>query len=83
MGNSKLLQVFKDEGLKEKYRIDLESHENHIIIISRGKASHGSTPEAGENAIANMILYLNEILDFQDSFTMFLKDFSTVNWKGL
>lgn len=75
-GNSKLLQAFKDEGLKEKYRIDSEFHENHIIIISRGKASHGSTPEAGENAIANMILYLNEILDFQDSFTMFLKDFS-------
>ncbi|MBU5439634.1 dipeptidase PepV [Tissierella sp. MSJ-40] len=83
--NNQLIMALNDTSLKEIYKIDLEYSENYIIIKSKGIASHGSTPELGENAIANILLYLNKVLKLKNDFTMFLEDFSELigkDWDG-
>ncbi|MCI6275663.1 MAG: dipeptidase PepV [Clostridium sp.] len=76
--NQSFLEYFKDDGLKEKYKIEVEDKSGHLIIIALGIAAHGSTPQCGDNAISNLLLYLNEAMTFKDDFTDFLRDFNSV-----
>lgn len=76
--NKILAEEFRDDKLKEKYKIVTDIKKNTIVIKSYGKSSHGSTPELGNNAISNMLVYLNEVLSLKNEFTGFLKAFSNI-----
>ena len=76
--NKEFLEYFKDDSLKEKYKIEIKDDNNSLIITALGIAAHGSTPQSGDNAISNLLLYLNEVMTFEDDFTNFLRDFNSV-----
>ncbi|MDU4950845.1 MAG: dipeptidase PepV [Clostridium sp.] len=76
--NSVFLQYFKDETIKERYKIEIENGNGYLIVTAAGVAAHGSTPQSGDNAISNLLLYLNEVMTFKDDFTNFLNDFNNV-----
>lgn len=76
--NNELIEALNNEELKRNYKITLEYDKNNIMLVSRGVASHGSTPELGENAISNMLLYLNKVLKSKNDFTDFLNDFANL-----
>lgn len=80
--NENFVDNFSDEPLKKDYNIDISFDEGEVIVTSSGVATHGSTPELGDNAISNLLLYLNKALNFQDEFTKFLEDFNQVIGKG-
>ena len=76
--NSVFLKYFKDETIKERYKIEIENGNGYLIVTAAGVAAHGSTPQSGDNAISNLLLYLNEVMTFKDDFTNFLNDFNNV-----
>ncbi|GAA0182193.1 dipeptidase PepV [Clostridium sediminicola] len=76
--NEKLYKEFTDDILKERYKIATHIVKNAIVIKSYGTSSHGSTPELGNNAISNMLIYLKEVLSLEDEFIDFLKAFSNI-----
>nr|WP_272507521.1 dipeptidase PepV [Clostridium aestuarii] len=76
--NKILGEEFRDDKLKEKYNIVTDIKKDTVIIKSYGKSSHGSTPELGNNAISNLLVYLNEVLSSEDELTDFLKEFSNI-----
>ncbi len=43
------------------YNMQSESRQGELTIKSYGISSHGSTPEKGQNAIAQMLLFLNSV----------------------
>ncbi|SFC93863.1 dipeptidase PepV [Clostridium uliginosum] len=69
---------FKDTNLKNRYKIITNVEKNVVVIRSSGKSSHGSTPERGNNAISNMLIYLNKTLRYEDEFSIFLNEFSNI-----
>lgn len=76
--NPDFLKYFKDEIIKEKYNVEIKSYNGYLLITALGVAAHGSTPQSGDNAISNLLLYLNEVMTFKDEFTDFLDDFNKV-----
>lgn len=76
------LNSFKNIDLNEHYNIEILANENSIIIKSFGKSAHASTPEDGDNAVCKMMEYLYKILNFEDNFTSFLKDFNNLVGRG-
>lgn len=52
------VKFFRD---KTGYDLSLEEKNGLIIVKSKGKAAHGSTPELGENAITHLFKFLGEL----------------------
>ncbi|EOD00915.1 dipeptidase PepV [Caldisalinibacter kiritimatiensis] len=62
-------QFIKNTG----YNIDLEDNGNTLIVVSKGKSAHGSTPEEGKNAISQLMKFLNEIVSGECEICEFIK----------
>ncbi|MBE0449952.1 MAG: dipeptidase PepV [Clostridia bacterium] len=64
---AKLVSPYDLEEIVDKFNasreatLEYEKHEDHILIKSHGVSAHGSTPEKGKNAIAQLIEFLNLI----------------------
>jgi succinyl-diaminopimelate desuccinylase len=51
-----------DDFIKETgYRLEAEDHDGGLIITSYGLSAHGSTPEKGQNAIGQMLVFLSRL----------------------
>ncbi|MDU5106982.1 dipeptidase PepV [Clostridium sp.] len=74
----RFLNNFNNVDLNMKYNIELQSNKDSILIRAFGKSAHASTPEEGDNAICKMMEYLYKSLNFNDSFTTFLKNFNNL-----
>lgn len=46
---------------QNKVKLEMEEKENETIIKSYGVSAHGSLPEKGQNAISQLILFLNTL----------------------
>lgn len=76
------LNNFNNEDLNKVYNIETLENEDSILIKSFGKSAHASTPEEGDNAVCKMMEYLYKVLNFNDDFTVFLKDFNDLIGRG-
>lgn len=76
------LNNFNNEDLNNVYNIETLENEDSILIKSFGKSAHASTPEEGDNAVCKMMEYLYKVLNFNDDFTVFLKDFNDLIGRG-
>lgn len=56
-----------------KCNFEIEKKFDKIVITANGKTAHASSPERGINSILGMYLFLNEILDENDSMKNFVK----------
>lgn len=52
------LEAYKENN---KIKLEIEEKEDTIIIKSYGVSAHGSLPEKGENAVSQLILFLNSL----------------------
>lgn len=43
------------------YRLEADEHQNGLIVTSYGVSAHGSTPEKGQNAIGQMLVFLSQL----------------------
>lgn len=63
----KLVSPYDLEEIVNKFNasresnIEFEKHDDHILLKSHGVSAHGSTPEKGKNAIAQLIEFLDLI----------------------
>ncbi|WP_373897902.1 dipeptidase PepV [Haloimpatiens sp. FM7315] len=76
--NEVIEKQFNNEDLKKKYKVSTEIKDKNVVIKASGKSSHGSTPELGNNAIRNLLMYLYDVLKCENSFIDFLKAFSNI-----
>jgi succinyl-diaminopimelate desuccinylase len=64
---AKLISPYDLEEIVDKFNasreatLEYEKHEDYILIKSHGVSAHGSTPEKGKNAIAQLVEFLNLI----------------------
>ncbi|QIB27225.1 dipeptidase PepV [Caloranaerobacter azorensis] len=72
----------KKEFVKEKldkfvektgYKLSLDDRGKHVIIKSYGISAHGSTPQAGKNAISQLIAFLGEVVECDCDASEFVK----------
>lgn len=59
----------------QQFDMDMEDQEKLIKIRSFGTAAHGSTPEQGQNAISQMMIFLNTLPLGQNETARFVKDY--------
>ncbi|MFW5998267.1 MAG: dipeptidase PepV [Halanaerobiaceae bacterium] len=58
---------------KSEYDLDLVKENNDLILKSFGKSAHGSMPEEGQNAISQLMVFLNELDIAEDDIGKFIK----------
>lgn len=64
---AKLISPYDLEDIVIKFNasrettLEYEKHEDYVILKSHGVSAHGSTPEKGKNAIAQLVEFLNLI----------------------
>jgi len=62
-----IVKKFNDFVKEKKYQMELEEKNNMLILKSKGIAAHAMEPEKGENAIMQLIVFLDEVgLDNSD-----------------
>lgn len=71
--SSKLKDTLERVSKKSKCNFEVEENDEKIEVTVNGKAAHASSPERGINSILGMYLFLNELLDEQDSLKNFVK----------
>lgn len=55
------------------FNITLEDKGNMIQLKCEGVSAHGSTPELGKNAISQMLMFLNKIIDCECDLCSFIR----------
>lgn len=75
------LEKIKDRANKFRhifdYKFNFIQRENLVEVLVSGKSAHASSPEKGVNAIYGLYLFLNEILDENDSLKNFANFIAT------
>ncbi|SKC85512.1 dipeptidase PepV [Maledivibacter halophilus] len=67
------LEAYKENN---KIKLEIEEKEDTIIIKSYGVSAHGSLPEKGENAVSQLILFLNSLNLAEGDASDFIKLYS-------
>lgn len=63
LNSATLADVERESGSISGADFSVGEKSGHVEIVSRGKAAHASTPEAGVNAITALIALLNRVTD--------------------
>lgn len=69
----KLKEALERVSKISKCNFEMKENDEKIEGVVNGKAAHASSPERGINSILGMYLFLNEVLDEQDSLKNFVK----------
>ena len=70
---SRLVNSIEKISNISKCKFEIKEDKDTVTIITNGKAAHASSPERGINSILGMYLFLNDVLDEEDSFKNFAK----------
>ncbi len=57
------------------YRINVDQNDHDLVVTSKGISAHGSTPEKGINAIAQLLLFLRQCPGLGESAKTVLEDY--------